>query len=145
MFIFFCLLFTGLHAQTMKVDTSYYPDSKIIFSIYEHKSVKKCDTTYMEYFDENKKYKKDMDIRCQIQYDGKYTSYDKTTGNIITTGIYLLGLKEGEWTTYFNGTNKIESIGIYKSGKQNGQWTRYYESTSNIKSKGFYINGKKDG
>ena len=63
------------------------------------------------------------------------------TGNVITKGEYIEGLKEGKWI-YEMGDYREE--GVYKSGKRDGLWKHYY-TNGTLRFEGNFIDGNPDG
>lgn len=73
--------------------------------------------------------------------DGIMVEYSDS-GNVITKGRYIDGLKEDEWI-YELGDYK--EIGNYKAGRRDGIWKHYYVPSGKLRFEGNYIDDNPDG
>lgn len=73
--------------------------------------------------------------------DGEAIEYSKT-GEIISKGNYIEGLRENEWI-YNIGDQKY--IGNFVMDFKNGEWKSYYLTNEVISFKGNYLQGNPDG
>ena len=91
------------------------------------------------YYDNNKS------LREETYLNGKRegTMIERgDTGNVITKGEYVEGLKQGKW---FYQIQDYREEGIYKDDLKDGPWESYYVDNSQVRFAGKFVDGLPDG